>query len=552
MALEIFLPLILGKVMDAAIGKNPERVLCLLVQALLLFLDLSAINYLKNLTSTRVSTKMSEEIKNKMITKVMDLPMMDLDLMENGQIISKLGDAEILTGFFMSMLNNLMINVLSVVITAVFIFRISPLLAMIHCINVPVLYFSCRMFGKIIKDRERAMAGNRDQMNNFLFGMLQGIREIRALGGMAGILKEFLEIHRDYVNKQYHRGKISITLGSFNSLLSGITQVIFLLAACTEIIQGKLSLGMYYAFNAYAGRFSNALSVLTNMSVEVQTVSVAAERVIGYYEDTGNNKNGKKASIDSIQNIKADHVSFSYIKEMPVLQEMTFEFRRNILYVIVGSNGCGKSTFLNLIMNFYVPSEGAILLNDCKVQELEEKCLYSKVAYIRQNPFFFNRSVADNMRIVDKEFSMEQIKRTCKMVGMDEYIESLPQGYDTVLGDAGSHFSGGQIHRLALARSLLRGAEVYILDEITADLDGENEKIIMDILKQLVQNGKMVIMVSHRLSTIMKADHIIVMDHGRIAAGGTHGVLIKNCEVYKKLYSSEWESYQEYSRPENG
>ena len=150
------------------------------------------------------------------------------------------------------------------------------------------------------------------------------------------------------------------------------------------------------------------------------------------------------------------------------------------------------------------------------------------------------------MRIIDRDISMDQIKKTCEMVGMNAYIENLPQGYDTVLGEAGSHFSGGQIHRLALARSLMRGAEVYILDEITADLDGENEKIIMDILTRLARDGKMVIMVSHRLSTIIKADQIIVMDNGRIAASGTHGVLIKECEVYKKLYGSEWDSYQEY------
>lgn len=145
--------------------------------------------------------------------------------------------------------------------------------------------------------------------------------------------------------------------------------------------------------------------------------------------------------------------------------------------------------------------------------------------------------------MIDKGISIEKIREVCDMVGMNEYIQQLPNGYDTIMGESGSRFSGGQIHRLALARSLIRNANAYIIDELTADLDGENEKIIMNILAQLVRSGKLVIMVSHRLSTIVKANEIIVMDNGNIVASGTHEVLIKECDVYQKLYGSEWESY---------
>lgn len=164
-------------------------------------------------------------------------------------------------------------------------------------------------------------------------------------------------------------------------------------------------------------------------------------------------------------------------------------------------------------------------------------CIYSS------EPLFFNRSIVENMSMIDKGISIEKIREVCDMVGMNEYIEQLPNGYDTIMGESGSRFSGGQIHRLALARSLIRNANAYIIDELTADLDGENEKIIMNILAQLVRSGKLVIMVSHRLSTIVKANEIIVMDNGNIVASGTHEVLIKECDVYQKLYGSEWESY---------
>ena len=137
--------------------------------------------------------------------------------------------------------------------------------------------------------------------------------------------------------------------------------------------------------------------------------------------------------------------------------------------------------------------------------------------------------------MIDDQISLEEIKNVCELVGMNEYIERLSQGYDTVLGETGSHFSGGQLHRLALARSLIQDADVYLLDELTADLDGENEKLIMSILVQLVQNGKIVILVSHRLSTIIKANMIIVMEQGRVITSGKHDALVNNSEVYQKL-----------------
>lgn len=541
---EIYLPLKLGNVIDATIDKNYKGVIMMLVQAFLLFLLSLFVNYFKNMSSTQISIKMSEQIKNKIIAESMILPMKKVDLLKNGQIMSKLGDADIITGFFMSILNNLFINLISVFFTAIILYKISFMLALVYYINIPILFLVIRYFGKIIKQKEKLIADSRDNMNSFVFGMLQGIREIRALGGVNNVLNEFFAIHKEYVDKLYYKGKVTISLGSFNTLISGITQIIFLLIACTEIIQGRLSLGMYYAFNAYANRFSSLLTILTNMSSEAQTVFVSSERIIPYYINTlDENVDERKVLVKSVNDIKIDCLRFGYNQDMLVLKGLKFDFHRNSLYVIVGSNGCGKSTLLDLIMNFYEPTDGEIFINNINVNEIKKECLFSQIAYIRQNPFFFNRSIVENMSMIDKGISIEKIKKVCDMVGMNEYIEQLPNGYDTIMGESGSRFSGGQIHRLALARSLIRNANAYIIDELTADLDGENEKIIMNILAQLVRSGKLVIMVSHRLSTIVKANEIIVMDNGNIVASGTHEVLIKECDVYQKLYGSEWESY---------
>ena len=543
--LEIYLPLKLGNVIDAAIGKEFDRVVKVLMQVFFLYLALSVVAYFKNTITIKISTKMSEDIKNTMIKAILMMPMKDIDLLESGQCISKLGDAELITGFFLSLLNNLFMNILSVIITAIIIFQISPMLALIHYINIPMLYIVFGLFGKLIKKKEKIMVTSRDEMNNFVFGMLQGIREIKTLGANKNVLKRFYSIHGNYVEKQYKKGETSIVLGSCNTVLSGISQIVFLLIACIEIIRGRLSLGMYYAFNSYASRFSSTLSVFSNMSIELQTVSVAVERIVGYYK-YNNDVIDNKITIGTIKKITIENICFQYRCGVPIIKDMSYEFDNGLVYVIVGSNGSGKSTLLNLIINFYSPYMGRIMVNNINVKQIKEKSLFSKIAYIRQNPFFFNMSIIDNMKIVDEDISTDKIKKVCEIVGLNDFIQHLPDGYDTIMGDSGSRFSGGQIHRLALARSLILDAEVYILDEITADLDGENEKIIMGILTKLANSGKMVIMVSHRLSTVIRADHIIVMDNGEIVASGTHQMLINNCEMYKKLYGSEWEAYREY------
>lgn len=540
LSVDIVLPFKMGSIMDAAIGTNECEVVSLLVQAFLMVLILAIISYIKNIIALRISTQMSQQIKNNIMVKVMALPMKDIDLQNSGQIMSKWGDVERITSFFMSISNNIFMNLLLFTFTAIILYRISPLLAFFQYVNIPILFIIFRKFGKIIKRKEKDTIQKRDTLYTFLVEMLQGIREIKPLGGTANVLDRLFYIHKDYVKKEYEKGKISITLGSSSTLFSGITQLIFLLIACIEIINGKLTLGMYYAFNAYANRFSSTLSIFANFGIELQIVSVAAERIVEYckkdkYESIGT----EKIWIEEIQSIKVNNISFGYNCDTEVLRGVSAKFDKNLLYVIVGSNGCGKSTLLNLIMSIYRPSKGEILINDIDISLIKEECLLSKIVYIRQKPFFFNMSITDNMKLVDKDISIDKIRKVCDVVGLHTFIEQLPQGYGTALGEAGSHFSGGQIHRLALARGLLIDADVYILDEVTADLDGESEKKIMDILIKMAIDGKLVIMVSHKLSTITRTNNIMVMEEGKIIARGTHEKLIKECDRYKKLYGEK-------------
>ncbi|MDE6981602.1 MAG: ABC transporter ATP-binding protein/permease [Lachnospiraceae bacterium] len=215
-----------------------------------------------------------------------------------------------------------------------------------------------------------------------------------------------------------------------------------------------------------------------------------------------------------------------------MLNNVNFRYTVPSFQVIVGHNGSGKSTLLDMLMNYYAPDEGSILINDIDIRELEAENLYSKIVYIRQKPFFFNMSIIENFRLIDGQISFDEVSRVCQMVGMHEHIMSLPKQYDTELGEDGTHFSGGQIQCLAIARGLVLNADIYLLDEVTSDLDGENEQQIMKILRSI---HKIVIFVTHRLSEIEPSDEILVLEEGRVVAEGRGEDLEKSCQIYRNL-----------------
>ena len=237
--------------------------------------------------------------------------------------------------------------------------------------------------------------------------------------------------------------------------------------------------------------------------------------------------------------IEFKNVTFGYSEdEGNVFENFNLTIPSNKKVAIVGKSGQGKSTIFNLLLRYFEPNSGVILVDDNPINDFDEESFHQNIAIIRQDPFIFNKTILENFHIIDPYISLNKIRKACKLAEIDEYIMSLPDKYDTKIGEGGVNLSGGQKQRLAIARALLKDSRIILFDEATSALDNENQNKIKLAIDNLVKNHTIVI-VAHRLSTIIDADIIYLIDDGKVVASGTHKELMKKNKIYKSLYNSE-------------
>ena len=217
---------------------------------------------------------------------------------------------------------------------------------------------------------------------------------------------------------------------------------------------------------------------------------------------------------------------------------MNLNIEPNKKIAIVGKSGNGKSTLFNLLLRYFDSTKGRITIDDINIEDFSEESLRSNISIIRQNPFLFNLSIIDNFRLVKKDVTIEEVRKVCKKAYIDDYVMSLPNQYETIIGEGGVNLSGGQKQRIAIARTLLLNTKIILFDEATSALDNESQKYIKKTIDNLVKDHTIVI-VAHRLSTIVDADIINVIDKGKLVGTGTHEYLLKNNKIYKSLYDTE-------------
>lgn len=237
--------------------------------------------------------------------------------------------------------------------------------------------------------------------------------------------------------------------------------------------------------------------------------------------------------------IEFRNVTFKYSDdELEILKNFNLSIEKNKVTALVGRSGGGKSTIFNLLLRYFDTTNGEILLDNTNVLDFSEKSLSNNIAIIRQEPFLFNLSILDNFKIINNKITLKKVREYCKLSEIDDYIMSLPDKYDTIIGEGGINLSGGQKQRLAIARALMKESKILLLDEATSALDNVNQEKIKKVIFNLSKNHT-VLVVAHRLSTIIDADVIHFLEDGKIKVSGTHEYLLNNSKDYKKLYLNE-------------
>ena len=546
----IFFSSIIGVSFGYLIGEAVEcatnqvfglAVLILVVYLLLALIENIFFDRLGKIFIKKACSNTMERISYDVYYKVGLLPARAFEDKPSGEFINRVvNDSATITDTFRQF-----INVFTTLFTAVLIFIYillnSYIVALEILIYFVVFYLFSKTFLPIIKKAQREITEEKDKTIAEVNESIRGIREIRALG----IRTKVNEIVKRIINIMFIKTKKQMVdeenYYSVAYALGALLEVVVFITCIILMSQGKSDVGFFMAMTYYIYRFTFLVEWLMNFSTSYQKMRVSVERV---QEIVGNKlyKDIEFGSLDKTDikgNIEFKNVTFGYSEEEGnILENFNLTIPSNKSIAIVGKSGQGKSTIFNLLLRYFEPKEGVILIDDNPLDSFTEEAMHQNIAIIRQDPFIFNKSILDNFKIMDSKVTLDQIRKYCKLAEIDDYIMSLPNKYDTLIGEGGVNLSGGQKQRLAIARALLKNSKIILFDEATSALDNENQNKIKKAIDNLVKDHTIVI-VAHRLSTIIDADIIYLIDKGKVAASGTHEELLKNCKIYKDLYNNE-------------
>ena len=428
-----------------------------------------------------------------------------------------------------------------VIVVLVISFNISLLLGFeIVIFGIIMGFISWKFFPKIKKTQE-SIKKESDNYVKVATENITGIREIKSLGikknienNIFGILDTLFKHNKDI--KRYE-----VIYYSLNNLTYFILQFIILFTAGYYVVAGKIAYSIFIMLETYIWRIDEVVESISDFGVNYNKVTVSLKRIgeiinNELYEDE---KFGNKELVNNKGIIEFKNVAFKYSDDEDyTLKGLSMKIEPNKKIAIVGRSGNGKSTIFNLLLRYFDTNKGVIKVDGIDIKDLCEDSLRGNISIIRQSPFLFNLSIIDNFKLVREDVTLEEIREVCKRSYIDDYVMSLPNGYETIIGEGGINLSGGQKQRLAIARTLLLNTKIILFDEATSALDNESQDYIKKTIDDLVKDHTVVI-VAHRLSTIVDADTIHVIDKGKLVASGTHEKLLNKSSVYKGLYKSE-------------
>lgn len=503
----------------------------------ILVLAAVAVEYLLRYSSGRFSEEGTSAIRNHLITKIQGLPMEYLDSQHSGDIISRLtNDVNLVRVFLATHFTRLFTIPLMAIFALGYMLWVSWSLTLLSILFIPIMGW---ISGKI----SAAMAKNSHELQQQLGKVNEAARD--SLGGIL-VTKAFnLEnIQRASFNAKVEASvKSSLELAKGRSILGGLASIfnispfiICLFYGGILIGRGEISAGQLIAFVNFLNYLANPMQQVPRLLGEIQ-ITRAAIRRIGEIMTRDSERVGGKAFTPGDPLLELDNVAFGYGEKL-LLKELSFELRRGEKIALVGPSGGGKSSILKLIAGFYHPSQGEIRMYGHSLNEWDLNALRGSIAMVSQDTYLYPGSIAENIGWGKLGSTMEEVVQAAKLANAHDFITSLPQGYQSQVGELGNRLSGGQRQRIAIARAILNDAQLLLLDEPTSALDSESELLVQQALDTFMAS-KTSIVVAHRLSTIRNAHRVLVIDQGRVLESGSHDELLAQKGAYYKLYNTQ-------------
>ena len=489
----------------------------------------------------RCANNIMEKIGCAVYEKVGLLPARAFEEKSSGEFINRItSDSSTIADSFRQILR-ITISLFTCAIVFIYICFNSWIVALEVIIYLALFYIISHKYLPSIKEKQKEINKEKDRAVAEVSESVRGIREIRALG----IRKSMNDNFKNIVKNIYFKiNKQMITERNYNAwiYILNCTLEFVIFTTCIVLIINKTgSFAFFMAMTYYVYRFMNTIELMMNLSTSIQKMKVSIERLSEILDNKlyKDEKFGIVSKTDILGNIEFKNITFKYPnEEKEIFEEFNLTIPTGKKVAIVGKSGQGKTTIFNLLLRYFDSDAGVILVDDIPIEDFTEDSLRENIAIIRQEPFIFNKTILENLKIIDPYMSLKKIRNACKLAEIDEYIMSLPNKYDTMIGEGGINLSGGQKQRLAIARALLKNSKIILFDEATSALDNDNQSKIKQAIDNLVKDHTIII-VAHRLSTIIDADVIYLIDGGKVVASGTHKQLLKKSSIYKNLYINE-------------
>lgn len=496
--------------------------------------------FLKGLFYQKIYRKTLINIQEDVAREILKLEVSEIDKHTSGLFINRLNkDTEDISGLFMEYaywLSYIITN-LGVLIAIFVLSRHLFIYAIISSIVVYLINRKSLNEQYIVQKKLKTM---KEEKTGLVNELVRGMRDVKVLSATSTMLKQTTKKIEDTTREQVKVLTIRRVYSLLEGIIRSLSDFIFIIFACFLYNKNLITIPTFIIVYNYQSKVKNLLLGIVQLSSFNKQFMLASSRVYEIiYDDTFKKEKFGTKNIKKLEgNIEFKNVTFGYDENKTILKDVSFKIKPNERVAFVGKSGSGKTTIFNMLTRLYEKQSGEIYLDGNNIDDLNEKTIRNNMSIITQSPYIFNFSIKENLLLAKEKATMKEIKNACKLACIDDYIESLPDKYDTIVGENGVILSGGQKQRLAIARALIQKTEIILFDEATSALDNETQSKIQEAINNL-KGEYTILTIAHRLATVVDSDKIFVVDKGKIIATGTHEELLKNCKLYKQIYKKD-------------
>ena len=538
--INLFVPILSAKIIVSLTSNQFEQVLFIGLVILIVEILRNTAYYATSYFRHRIFRETFNEIEISLGTEILKIENSCLDENGSGLFIQRLtNDASKVADIFV-VLNVYLTNIVTNIGIFLAVFIISKIMFLYIVIMITTIFIVEKKRITIVNQKDKAYRKEHEKLSGFVGELVHGAHDIKMLNAEKSFIKELGKRITRLNQEKYNMNSINRNYQFITGTLRDLFDAGSIFTSILLIAQGNLTIANALVVHNYMGNLASIVFYISEFLEKVKDFNLSSERIFSIMdsEEFPKEKFGKKQLKKIHGDFEFKNVYFGYNKEQLTIKNMSFKIKANSTVAFVGKSGAGKSTVFSLLCKMYDINSGDITIDGISIKELDKDSIRGNITIISQNPYIFNMSIKENLRLVKENLTDEEMIEACKIACLDEFVNSLPEGYDTMIGEGGINLSGGERQRLAIARALVQKTEIILFDEATSALDNETQSSIKQAIDNM-KNEYTILIIAHRLSTVINSDKILLVEDGTIVDEGTHEELLKNSKTYHQLYDNE-------------